>query len=176
MWRAFLLALALSVSPVLAQNIPQPSGGSSGGGGTIYQGTPNAGGANAWPVTDVGVLSAVQSPASPASTTASCTALCSNLVLEASGPHNLYSFEVSADSTLAASAWWIMVWNLTALPSNGSGLTPFKCYAQAAGTVSASYALPTPVTLATGITIGVSTTGCFQQTASIHAFISGDAQ
>jgi hypothetical protein len=61
----------------------------------------------------------------------------------------------------------------TALPSNGA-VTPAKCYTVPAATASLSGAFPTPAAFATGITIGVSTTGCFTLTASVHAFISGD--
>jgi hypothetical protein len=121
------------------------------------------------------ILTSVQAPLPPMSTSSQCSALCSNLVLESGGPHNLYSLEVSADPTLAASAWWVLLFNATSLPANGA-ITPFKCYAMPAATTVFSAAFPSPVTLSTGTTIGVSTTGCFTQTASIHAFISGDAQ
>lgn len=121
------------------------------------------------------ILSAVTAPLPAATTTASCTALCSNLVIEAAGPHQLYSFEVGADTTLSGAPWWVMVFNTTSLPANGA-ITPLKCYPVPTNTTSYSAAFPTPVIFATGITIGVSTTGCFTQTASAHAFISGDAQ
>lgn len=107
-------------------------------------------------------------------TPATTAALASNKVVKASAG-NLYSFQVSADSTLSAVAWWIMIFDATALPSNGA-VTPLKCYAYPAGTTSASYGWNSPVAFATGIVIGVSTTGCFTLTASVHAFISGDAQ
>lgn len=121
------------------------------------------------------ILTAVQAPLPPMSTSTACTALCSNLVLEAGGPHNLYSLQVSADPTLAGAPWWIMVYNATSLPANGA-VTPLKCFALPAATTVFATPFPTPVTFSTGTTIGVSTTGCFTQTASVHAFISGDAQ
>jgi hypothetical protein len=114
------------------------------------------------------------SASSAALTPATSAALASNTVVKASAG-NLYSFEVSADSTLSAAAWWIMVFDATSLPANGA-VTPKKCYAMALGVTSYAAAFPMPVAFTTGITIGVSTTGCFSQTASVHAFISGDAQ
>lgn len=107
-------------------------------------------------------------------TPAASAALASNKVVKSSAG-NLYSFQVSADSTLSAAAWWIMIFDATSLPSNGA-VTPAKCYAMPSGATSASYGWNSPVAFATGITIGVSTTGCFSLTASVHAFISGDAQ
>lgn len=101
-------------------------------------------------------------------------ALAANTVIKASAG-NLYSFEVSANSTLAAAAWWIMIYNATSAPADGA-VTPLKCYAMPLGTTAFAAAFPTPVAFSTGITIGVSTTGCFTKTASTNAFISGDAQ
>lgn len=114
-------------------------------------------------------------PIPPVATTVSCTVLCSNLVVENAGPHNLYSFQASADTTLSGAAWWVFIFNATSLPANGASQTPAKCYAVPSGTTSFSGAFTTPIPFATGITIGVSTTGCFNLTASVHAFISGDA-
>lgn len=132
-----------------------------------YQGANNnpvqASAANPLPITAV-------APSTLA--TASCSALCANQVIDAA-PGSLYSFNVSADSTLSAAAWWIMIYNATSAPGDGS-VTPLKCYAMALGTTSFSAAFPTPVPFSTGITMGVSTTGCFTKTASTHAFISGD--
>jgi hypothetical protein len=88
---------------------------------------------------------------------------------------NLYSFEVSVDSTLSAAAWWILIYDALADPGNGT-VAPRKCYAQVSGATSASYAWLNPIHFTTGIVIVVSTTGCFTETQSAHAFISGDAQ
>lgn len=88
---------------------------------------------------------------------------------------NLYSFEVSADATLSAAAWWVMIYDATTAPADGA-VTPKKCYALATGTTSYSAAWVVPIAFTTGIVVGVSTTGCFTKTASVHAFISGDAQ
>lgn len=105
---------------------------------------------------------------------AASQALAANQVIKASAG-NLYSFQVSADSTLSAAAWWIMIYNATSAPIDGA-VTPLKCYAMPAGATSYSAAFPMPIYLSTGITIGVSTNGCFTKAASTHAFISGDAQ
>lgn len=104
----------------------------------------------------------------------SSAALAANQVVKASAG-NLYSFDVSADSTLSAAAWWIMIYDAASAPVDGA-VTPAKCYAMPAGTTGYAAAFFTPLRLGTGITIGVSTAGCFTKTASTHAFISGDAQ
>jgi len=111
-------------------------------------------------------------PAGSGTSYASSAALAANQVVKASAG-SLYSFNVTADSTLAAAAWWIMVYDLAAAPVDGA-VTPAKCYGVPLGTTSVSGAFPNPVAFATGIVIGVSTTGCFTKTASTHAFISGD--
>lgn len=102
-------------------------------------------------------------------TTAATSVLASNLVVKASAG-NLFSFEVSADSTLSAAAWWIMIFDATALPSNGT-VTATKCIAMPANATAFSGGFTVPERFATGIVIGVSTTGCFSLTASVHAFI-----
>lgn len=119
-----------------------------------------------------GVVSSPSSEASAGVSTTSSSALAANTIIKGSAG-NLYSFEVSADSTLSSAAWWIMIYNATSAPSDGA-VTPAKCYAMSTGTTSFSAAFPTPIAMSTGITIGVSTTGCFTKTASTHAFISGD--
>jgi hypothetical protein len=130
-----------------------------------------------------GVKSSNQSPTinDPTTVTAmspiaaiSTAALAANQIV-LSGAGNLNSFEVSADATLSAAPWWIMIFDATAAPADGA-VTPKKCFAQASGVTSYAAAFPAPIAFGTGITIGVSTTGCFTKTASVHAFISGDAK
>ena len=104
-------------------------------------------------------------------TKVSTAALAANLVVSAA-PASLFSFEVSADSTLSAAAWWVMAYDATAAPADGA-VTPIKCYALPSGAPSISAGFTTPETFSTGVVIGVSTTGCFTKTASTHAFISG---
>lgn len=108
-------------------------------------------------------------PATPSST----TALAANQIIKAS-PGTLYSFEVQADSTLCAAAWWVMIYNATSAPADGA-VTPIKSYAVPAGTcqVGGTFAAG-GVAFSTGIVIGDSTTGPFTKTASTHAYISGD--
>ena len=144
--------------------------GVSGGTGipvTANQGTPNAGGANAWPVTQ-------QAGAGGGATHAQSAALAANLTLK-SGAGNLYSFEVAADSTLAGAAWWVMIYDATSAPADGA-ITPAKCYSLPSGATTMTGAFPTPVAFATGITIGVSTNGCYTKAQSTHALIGGDYQ
>lgn len=120
-------------------------------------------------------VTVTNSPSATSGLTPTTTsALAANLVIKASAG-NLYSFEVSADSTLSAAAWWIMIYNATSAPGDGA-VTPLKCYALPSGTTGFTGAFPTPVQFSTGIVIGVSTNGCFTKAASTHAFISGDAQ
>lgn len=106
-------------------------------------------------------------------TNAVTAALASSQVVKASAG-TLYSFDVSADSTLSGAAWWVMVFNATSAPADGA-VTPAKCYAMPSGatTLTAAFA-PGGTAFSTGITIVTSTTGCFSKTASAHAFISGD--
>jgi hypothetical protein len=115
------------------------------------------------PSSAVGVI---PSPLAPALATAQ--------IIKGSGG-SLYSFEVSADSTLSAAAWWILIYDAAADPGNGT-VAPRKCYAQATGVTSVAYAWTVPIAFKTGIVIVVSTTGCYTETQSAHAFISGDAQ
>lgn len=143
------------------------TGGSGGGGGgaVTLPTTPTIANGN-------GVVPAPSSEALAGLSTGACTVLCSNLVLKASAG-NIYSFNVSADSTLSGAAWWLVIFNATTLPADGT-ITPAKCYAFPSGTTSYSAAFPVPVGFSTGIVLGVSTTGCFNKTASVHAFLSGD--
>ena len=119
---------------------------------------------------------AAPAPASQAGLTPSPAApsLATSQVIKASAG-NLYSFEVSADSTLSAAAWWILIFDAASDPGNG-GVTPRKCYAQVPGSTSASYIWTVPISFSTGIVIVASTTGCYTETQSAHAFISGDAK
>lgn len=119
-----------------------------------------------------GVVDTLTTEASQATSTVASSALAANQVVNAAAT-NLYAFEVAADSTLSAAAWWIMIYNATSAPGDGA-VTPAKCYAMPLGTTSFSAAWPKPVRFSTGVTIGVSTTGCFTKTASTHAFISAD--
>lgn len=119
-----------------------------------------------------GVVDTLTTEASQATTTIATSALAANLVVNAAAT-NLYSFEVAADSTLYAAAWWIMIYNATSAPTDGA-VTPAKCYAMPVGATSFAAAFTKPVRFSTGVTIGVSTNGCFTKAASTHAFISAD--
>ena len=106
---------------------------------------------------------------------AQTAALASSVVAKASAG-TLFSFSVVADSTLNTSAWYVIIYDATSLPANGA-VTPAKCYYVPAGqsTLGGTFASG-GVAFTTGITIAVSTSGCFTQTASAHAFIAGDYQ
>lgn len=89
-------------------------------------------------------------------------------------PVTLCSFNVSADSTLSAAAWWVMIYDAATAPADGA-VTPVKCYAMTAGTTSYNAGFSGgAIKFRTGIVIGVGTNGCFTKAASTHAFISGD--
>jgi len=136
-----------------------------GGGAVTLPTTPTIANGN-------GVVAAPSSEVLAGLSTGATTSLASNLVVKSSAG-NLYSFNVSADSTLSGAAWWLIIFNSATLPADGT-VTPAKCYAFPSGTTSYSAAFPVPVAFSTGIVMGVSTTGCFTKTASIHAFLSGD--
>ena len=108
-------------------------------------------------------------------TYASTAALAANLVIPSSANKSLTGFQVSADATLAAADWWIMIYDATSAPADGA-VTPAKCYYMPATTTSYSAGFTGFTKFPNGIVIGVSTTGCFNKTASAHAFISGDVQ
>src|ERR1035437_6369553 len=99
--------------------IASTTGPTTWGGGTLA--TANAAGA-------IPVINLTATPIA-------CTALCANLVVKASAG-TLYSFEVSADSTLSAAAWWIAIYNATSAPADGASQTPIKCYAAPSGSTS----------------------------------------
>jgi hypothetical protein len=190
--------------------------GSTGATVTANQGTPNAGGASAWPVTDAtthtdlstinttlgspfqaggsvgntgfnalqgGTANAVGNPfyVSPATgtvwplsstTPVQTTALASNLVVCASACV-LSDFEVNVDTTLSASTWYLMIFNATSLPGDGA-VAPVKCYAEPAGKTQDGATFGNGgISLSTGAVIGVSTTGCYTKTASVHATFVG---
>jgi hypothetical protein len=145
--------------------VPVSSGQCTGGTTVALPTTPTIANGN-------GVVPAPSAEAGAGLSTGASSALAANLVVKASAG-NLYSFNVSADSTLSGAAWWLMIYNATAAPSDGA-VTPAKCYAFPSGTTGYSAAFPAPVAFGTGIVLGVSTTGCFTKTASTHAFISGD--
>ena len=111
----------------------------------------------------------------PAWTHAQSAALAANLVVK-NAAGNLGSFEVAADSTLSGAAWWVMIYDAATAPADGA-VTPAKCYAQTSGTTQMGGTFDAGgVAFTTGIVIGVSTTGCFAKTQSIHAYIAGDYQ
>ena len=107
-------------------------------------------------------------------TNSETSALSSNLVVH-SGAAAMADFQVSADTTLSGAAWWLMFYDATSAPADGA-VTPYKCYALPSGQTTFAGAFVAPLQFSTGITIGVSTTGCFTKTASTHAFISSDWQ
>lgn len=128
-------------------------------------------------VVGTGTFATQNTPQTSATTAVAAThiqtaALAANLVVKASAG-NLYGFNVSATSTLSAAAWWLIAYDATSAPADGA-VTPVLCYAVPLGTTSINGTLNVPVAFATGITLGVSTTGCFTKTASTQAFIAAD--
>lgn len=109
-----------------------------------------------------------------ASNYGSTPALAANLIVKAT-PGLLWGIDVGADATLSGAAWWVMVYDAVAAPADGA-VTPAKCYPVPSGTTSYALSLNSPINFKVGMVIGVSTTGCFNKTASTHAFISGDFQ
>jgi hypothetical protein len=182
--RSFFAALGLLLAaalPACAQNYWPTPGGSNAQGqvdmclNSSGQAVPvSSGNCVNYPGTAASPTAATLTPsAAPTAglSTVSSTALEGSHTI-ASGAHNLYSFQISADSTLSAAAWWVLITDATTAPSGA--VTPKKCYAMPSGTVSFSGAYLNPLAFTTGIEIETSTTGCFTATASAHAFISGD--
>lgn len=108
----------------------------------------------------------------PSIAPSSSTALSANRVIKTQ-PGDIYGLNISADATLSGAAWWVMIYDAVAAPANGA-VTPLKCYAMASGTTGFNILYTVPVRAATGVVVGVSTTGCFTKTESVHAFISAD--
>lgn len=73
-----------------------------------------------------------------------------------------------------ASAVWVMLFNATAVPSNGA-VTPVKWY-QVAANSTAAVAWPSPISLTVGATVACSTTGPFTQTLTATCTISGEVR
>lgn len=174
---AAALALLASSPPTFAGNALQV-GGVGLSGTTCTNGAVNVGNNQPLAVDSEGRLcinTAGTGASVSGATHAQCSALCANLVVK-NAAGSLNTFEVQADSTLSASAWYVMVYDATSAPADGA-VTPAKCYAQPSGTTQMGGTLgPGGTSYTTGITIGVSTTGCFTKTASTHAFIGADYQ
>lgn len=117
---------------------------------------------------DAGTLRMTPGDSTAVSTSALATALVVN-----NAASSLRSFSVNADATLSAAAWYVLIMNATTDTGNGA-VTPIKCYAVPAGYPNISGAFPNPIRMGTGIVIVASTTGCFTETQSAHAYISGD--
>ena len=149
--------------------VPVSNGTCAGGSSETVTANQGAAGSAAWPVSTV--------PSNSGTINVACTALCSSLLVPAAPvPASLYSFTVSADSTLSGAAWWIMIFNSTTNPTAGGGaVTPARCIAMASGSTAYTGAFPVGLPFGTGIVIGTSTTGCFTYTqAAAHAYIAGD--
>lgn len=148
--------------------------------GPVYAGAPvtqqDSNGSDATDTTNHAVRTncVVGCSSASAATPASSTSLESSHIIKGSAG-SLFSFEVAADSTLSAAAWYILIFNATSAPADGA-VQPTKCFPIPSGTGTAGgvYA-SNGVVFSTGIVISVSTTGCFTKTASSHAYISGDA-
>lgn len=183
-----------------AGNLCINDAGGGGGAVTANQGTPNAGGAtNSWPVQGAGVagtpaggvvsvqgvasgttlpVTATQSPSS--ASTAGVAPVQSSAVetghVIKAGAGNLYSISASADATLSAAAWALMVFNATTVPAAGA-VTPAWCVLLPAGATAYTGGFSTPMYLGTGISVAVSVgQTCFTKVDSAHGFISANAQ
>lgn len=108
------------------------------------------------PSTTLGGLTSSQTPAAATN-------------VAVSGAHNLFGIQV----TTTGSAGRAMLFDATALPANGA-VTPKKCWSLAASTTTA-ISWNTPITNATGITVGFSTgADCYTLTAANAEFIGVD--
>ena len=84
---------------------------------------------------------------------------------------------VSLTTTIGVTTGWLMLFDATSAPSDGS-VTPKYCrYIKSDGSGGASsLAWQVPLSFATGITAVFSSTGCFTKTASATATFSGQVQ
>ena len=86
-------------------------------------------------------------------------------------PGSLFGFS----ATTGASAGYVMLFDATAAPSNGT-VTPVACYyIPSTSSFNTSWS-QFPLAFNTGIVIEFSTTGCFAATSSSTAFFSAQIQ
>lgn len=107
--------------------------------------------------------------ASAAATAFATTVAASGIVAKAT-PGNLYDINI----TVGASAGYLMIFNATAVPADGT-VTPAFVLPLAAN-AGLAFTFPVPKRFSTGISIAFSTTGPFTKTASATAFIGGSFQ
>lgn len=140
--------------------------------GTTYDRARSITGAVAAGTGTQAVAIAPTSSSAAATTSASSTAAASNLVLKASAG-NLYNLT----ATIGATSGYLLLFDATALPSNGA-VTPVLCLPVTSNGTNGSISLDfsTPKRFGTGITAGFSTTGCFTLTASATASFFGGYQ
>lgn len=114
------------------------------------------------------------SGATPATIATSAVGVTSQVVKASAG--TLFSFEVEADSTLAGSAWYVMFFDATSVPSAGT-VAPKKCYWVPASTQQTGGTFASGgIAFTTGIVEVVSSAGCGTYTPSAHATLSADYQ
>ncbi|MDT7951707.1 MAG: hypothetical protein RQ966_09400 [Acetobacteraceae bacterium] len=107
----------------------------------------------------------------PSPTFVQTTAIAASLVLK-SAPGSLYACYATTGSV----AGWLMLFDATAVPANGS-VAPKECiYCPANATTEVELPFLTAEPFATGITAVFSSTGPFTLTASSTAFIKGIVQ
>lgn len=120
--------------------------------------------------TGINVVEVPSAASTAGVTSVQSTVATASTVIKASAG-NLYGFNVVS----GASAGFILVYNATSAPADGT-VTPIKCLPIAANTGIDVNMRGQPTYFSTGIVIAFSTTGCFTQTLSATAFISGDAR
>ncbi len=161
----FVALAGLFASPAFAQATYPTVAGSRVNG--VVSLTCDATGANCAPTP--GGQGAPTSDANAGIAQSSTPTAAASRVIKAS-PGNFYGYNV----TSGASAGYILIYNALTAPADGT-VTPVLSLPLAANTgVDTSYR--TPEYFSVGIVIVFSTTGCFSQTASATAFISGNAK
>lgn len=121
-----------------------------------------------------GIVLAPSSETGAAVAPSATQAAASNSVLKASAG-NLYSLT----ATIGATSGWLMVFDATSLPSNGATGASLKyCLPVNTNGTSGGQTLswPLPLSFATGITAGFSSTACNSLTASATAFFYAQVQ
>lgn len=99
--------------------------------------------------------------------TQSCTTACASTIV--SGGHAVYGISASATVT-----GWVLVYDATSCPANGT-VTPKKAYAYTAAnsTIGISWS-DSPMVVSTGVAVCFSTSGPYTATSSTTAFLSVD--
>jgi hypothetical protein len=173
--RKFLIAAALLAGSLVAAVLPAHAQNTTGLVVSVC-GTPpspfTAGRPGPFTLDTTGTLCSQGGGGSSSAAPVVSTATEATRVLKASAGNLL-----SLTTTIGATSGWVMVFDATSAPADGTVTPKFCRYIKSDGTAGAtSLAWSSPLTFATGISVAFSSTGCFTKTASATAYFSGQVQ